>query len=323
MKKKVKFGVAADIHMTLTPDVVEKMQTFLDDCRKEDVDFIIQLGDFTWPPSNQLRCLDYSNGDKLISMFNGFEKPSFHVIGNHDCDDLINKDELLKFWGEEHGPYYSFDMGGFHFVVLDCNFMNCDGKLISKGRDYAEYVKETGREGDRRYISEEQLEWLKKDLETTPYPSILFSHQRLSPERTSIKNNAQLREIIDNAPNKVLMSINGHEHVDELEKFGDIWYYNINCMSCCWIGEEPEARGRFDEELEKQYPWLWCVVPHKKALYAIITMDEDGALVKGVKGEYVGKTPQELGVFDIDYYVSQDARVDLTPSIEDRYIPFK
>ena len=323
MTKKVKFGVIADVHMTLTPDVVERMAEFLEDCRKEDVDFIIHLGDFTWPPSRQLRCLDYSNGDKILSMFNGFEKPSYHVIGNHDCDYLLNKQELLNYWQSKNGEYYSFDMCGFHFVVLDCNFVKCEGNLISLGRDYYEYIQNGGKSGEQPYIPDEEIKWLEKDLAATPYPSVIFSHQRLSPGYDCLKNGEELRKVIDSAPNKVLISLNGHEHIDEAEKFADTWYYNVNSMSSYWVGEDYAVKERKGKEADENHPFLCCTVPYSKGPYAIVTIDEDGVAVKGVQGEFVGPSPREIGIFNGDTHFTRALRVDVTPSIEDRYMPFK
>ena len=45
----VKFGVMADLHVDIMPECEERLAAFLDACRKEDVDFIVQLGDFCYP----------------------------------------------------------------------------------------------------------------------------------------------------------------------------------------------------------------------------------------------------------------------------------
>ena len=128
MSSTVKFGVFTDLHIPLIHDTVERLSVFLVDCRKEDVDFIIHLGDFAYPEDPVFPlCKDYSHNEKVIPMFNDFEKPSFHVIGNHDCD-TANKEEILAFWGQTHKPYYSYDMNGYHFVVLDCNYLKIYGE---------------------------------------------------------------------------------------------------------------------------------------------------------------------------------------------------
>ena len=37
MKKQVKFGVFADLHVDIMHDAQERLEKFLEDCRKEDV----------------------------------------------------------------------------------------------------------------------------------------------------------------------------------------------------------------------------------------------------------------------------------------------
>ena len=46
---KIRFGVMADIHLDIMHDGKRRMNAFLEEMRKQDVDFIIQLGDFTYP----------------------------------------------------------------------------------------------------------------------------------------------------------------------------------------------------------------------------------------------------------------------------------
>ncbi len=60
-------------------------------------------------------------------MYKSFEKPSYHTIRNHECD-VCSKMQILEYWGEKNA-YYSFDMGGVHFVVLDPNYGKVGGEL--------------------------------------------------------------------------------------------------------------------------------------------------------------------------------------------------
>ena len=53
MKKSVKFGVFADLHVDIMHDAKERLEKFLEDCLKENVDFIVQLGDFCYPDKNR------------------------------------------------------------------------------------------------------------------------------------------------------------------------------------------------------------------------------------------------------------------------------
>ena len=53
MDKKIKFGIFADLHVDIMHDTQERLEVFLDACRKEDVDFVIQLGDFCYPDEDR------------------------------------------------------------------------------------------------------------------------------------------------------------------------------------------------------------------------------------------------------------------------------
>lgn len=65
-------------------------------------------------------------------------------------------------------PHYSFDVGGFHFVVLDACF-NSDGQAY--GRNNFKWTDAN--------IPEKHVDWLRADLKATTGKTIVFAHQRL------------------------------------------------------------------------------------------------------------------------------------------------
>ena len=337
MAKKVKFGIFTDLHVDIMHDCEERLKVFLDECRKENVDFIIQLGDFCYTDEdrkcvcqpnkrpinieNALNFPTYANKDAIIKMFNDFEKPSYHVIGNHDCD-MCTKKQILEYYGADYDSYYSFDMGGFHFVVLDGNFMRIDGEDIAY--ENGNYFDESYRTDKvLPYISNEQLKWLEKDLAAAKYPSILFSHQRLNDAVASVLNYEDLTKILVNAPNKVYMSINGHMHIDNAFKTNGIWYYNLNSMSNYWVDMGFVREGRYGVEIDEKYPNIKYVIPYKKSVFAIVSLDEKGATVKGVSGEYVGESPEEMDLYKGEsFFTLPEVKHYVSPSIADRYMEF-
>ncbi len=328
---KAKFGIFADLHVDIMHDGEQRLEKFLDACRKEDVDFVIHLGDFcypdegrknvTWPEKqpinieNALKYPTYANKDKIHSMYMNFEKSSYHVLGNHDCD-MCTKRQVLDYYGAKYDSYYSFDVGGVHFVALDGNFTKIGDEYV----DYANgnYFNE---EGTLPYFSDKEIEWLEKDLASTPYPSVLFSHQAIAGGWACIKNSDKVRKVIGAAPNKVLLAINGHEHTDRLSHIDDVWYLDLNSMSCLWLDLAFTYLGRYTEEIDEKYPNMRYVAPYKDPLFAIITVDDDGIDIKGVQSEWVGPSPDELGAKE-DWSWCKDIP-DLSPSIQDRYIPLK
>ena len=70
---------------------------------------------------------------------------------------------------------------------------------------------------------------------------------------------------------------------------------------------------RYTEDIDEKFPNIKFTAPYTKSLFAIITMDENGAAVKGTKGEFAGPSPKELGHPEAD---------KMTPCIRDRYIEF-
>ncbi len=332
MERKVKFGICADVHAATIPYGEERIKTFLEACRKENVDFIIELGDFCNPDAqgakiNPLRD-KYLNKDRVVALYNGFEKPAYHVLGNHEFD-TCNKETVMKYYGMNGKAYYSFDMGGFHFVVLNNNYYVYEGK---------EYAYDTGnyyvdaKNKALPYLPQEQLVWLKKDLEKAKNPSILMAHNslhELSAYGTTFdmpdvlkKNHEDIMQIMTGAPNGVYMCLTGHAHVDEIFRTNHIWQYTINSMSNCWIGTSFPCRGRYTEEIDEVFPSTKHTTPYKDAVYAIIEMDDDGAMVTGTKSEIVGPTPEDLGVYT-HKTVGWNKRkfpVRITPEIRSRYI---
>jgi len=336
-KRSVKFGVFADLHVDIIHNGQERLEKFLAACRRENVDFIIQLGDFCYPDENRkcvcepekrpvnienaLNVKTYADKDKIIGMYRDFEKPSYHVIGNHDCD-MCSKWQVLDYYGVDYGPYYSFDMGGFHFVVLDPCYYKWDGQYVSyENGNYFDVSYEKVRV--LPYLPPEQIEWLREDLKNAEYPAVLFSHQRLTAGHASILNPEPVRDVLKAAPHGVVLALNGHEHVDSAEKVDNTWFLNVNSMSNYWLDVKFMCPERYGKEIDEKYPNIKYTVPYVDSVYAIVTLDETGARVQGTKSEFVGISPEEQGVYKGGGYFSKVGEGAITPSMADRFLPFK
>ena len=132
----VKFGVIADIHQGYLKDVEQRLQVFLDNVKREEqVDFIIQLGDFTLYPTK-------AKSGSFLKLWNSFKGPKYHVLGNHDMD-CADKAQVRAFWGMP-ANYYAFDLKGFRFIVLDGNHLK---ESPDDYRDYenSNYYSHKGR----------------------------------------------------------------------------------------------------------------------------------------------------------------------------------
>jgi len=157
------------VHKDVIHDADIRLKIFIDRMNREKVDFIMQLGDFCRP-------YDYNQG--FLDIWNQFQGPRFHVLGNHDTDGGFTREQTQEFWGAKD-KYYSFDLGGYHFVVLDGN----DKK------------KQGAASGYPRYIGEQQAEWLKNDLLKTNSPTFIFSHQSIE-NAGGVENGQAIRRIL-------------------------------------------------------------------------------------------------------------------------------
>ena len=337
--KKVKFGIFADLHVDIMHDTEIRLREFIEAARREDVDFIIQLGDFCYPdegrkcickPENRPENIDnalnyptYADKEAIRGMYMNFEKPAYHVIGNHDCD-MCSKRMILDYYGADYEPYYSFDVGDLHFIVLDPNYYLKDGKYVSYDR--GNYFDESYHKVRvLPYLPPKQIEWLKGELDSTDKPSIIFSHQSLRENANGgILNPRDFAEAIKGRRSRVVAAFNGHAHLDGAKIQDGTWYIHVNSMSNYWMGEPHTVMGRYGAEIDEKYPNIRYVAPYTNAAFAIVEVDENGAKIKGTVGDFVGKTPQE-----VDFYEKYGACLIkhgeplVSPSVEDRYLPFK
>ncbi len=280
----IRFGVCADVHMSYMYDARERMQIFVDRMNSENVDFVIQLGDFCTPYYRRGEVERIDEHVEFMAIWNQFSGPRYHVLGNHDVDHGCTWEETMAFWGMDK-TYYSFDKNGWHFVVLDGNNQKENEKPVRYPR----------------YIGITQRVWLKEDLANTDLPTIVFSHQSLECNNNGVENNAEIRGILEDANSKaghrkVVACFSGHHHIDYHVEINNIHYIQINSMGYQWLGKEYEHK-RLSDELDVAYPLVKYISTYKDALYAIVKLSPNGVLeIEGIKSEYVSPTPKELGV---------------------------
>ena len=297
----VRFAIASDFHAPDVPGGKERVETFIKAASDENVDFIIELGDF---------CRLDSASQVYRDVWNSFKGEKHHAIGNHDLD-RYSVDEYVVGMPNR---YYSFDKGNFHFVVLDGNNYS-DGEEIHH-YDHANYGKYPL--SNHSYMDKEQMEWLEKDLASTDLKTVLLSHQSLDSE---LKNGVEVRNILEKENKragfkKVLLAFSGHNHSNYTKNINGITYMQINSASYVWIGKETMTEKRFPKEINDKYGLMAYSMMYDKPLYAIVTLTEEGADVKGVKADFMPPAPKEVGLGDsIGGY-------PLVSTIEDVYVEF-
>jgi calcineurin-like phosphoesterase family protein len=271
-------GIVSDVHKDLMPDADQRLETFINQARDRKVDFIIQMGDF---------CFGETKNKGFLNIWESYKGPKYHVLGNHDMD-MNSKEEMLDFWAMPK-TYYSYDFGNYHFVVLDANFLYQDGKYIDY--THANFYVDSKL---RTFINEEQIEWFKADMEATNLPTVVFSHQSLWH---GVKNRLMLQRIMETHKEKVICSLNGHNHTDYHFKKNQIDYIGINSMSYQWVSGKYKSTERFPKRFYKEYGNLPHIAGYKDPLYAFATIRPSGFMkIEGVKSDWMYPSPYDLGM---------------------------
>jgi hypothetical protein len=89
-------------------------------------------------------------------------------------------------------------------------------------------------------------------------------------------------------------------------------------------------QGHFDfyaraalRQIQKKYPNIRYVVPYRDPVFSIVTVDENGATIHGRSGEFVGITPDAQGVNQAGTSFRRKLVTPITPSQQDRWLPFE
>ncbi|MFW5966100.1 MAG: metallophosphoesterase family protein [Persicimonas sp.] len=226
--ESARFGFGADLHYAdhSAPNKghrsigEHKLREAIDSWNAARVDLAIMGGDYIDPeddtdPDSAVEDLRY-----IERIFATLEAPYYHVLGNHDLD-VFDKKKFVEETVMER-PHYSFDHGGFHFVVLDANYTRAD--------DDAEYDG-NGYDWGETWINPTQLAWLEEDLRDADLPTLVFSHQCLSATGVPYVNNApSVRRVLE-ASGKVVGVFNGHAHRNDRMVVGDIPYFTMQAMT--------------------------------------------------------------------------------------------
>lgn len=283
--KEIKFAVFTDLHYDHIHDGFSRMEEFIGKISRDEIDFIVDLGDF---------CSAKEENKKLLDMLSETKKPHYHLLGNHDSDVFL-KEEVLNFLGMK-SSYYSFSYGNVKFIALDACY-------IQNGEEFIHYFKRNYNDTKGIYpvIPPEQLAWLKSQLSEDYDFFVILSHHSLENDfaRRGVHNRREVQQIINTANasgKKVLLCINGHDHGDSNKKIGDTCYFGLNSMSYQWFGAEYQHFS-YEIELHRRYPFLQNIVMYKEALHAVITITEAGDVeIEGMEGSYQTVKPEELGL---------------------------
>jgi predicted phosphodiesterase len=224
-----RFGIVTDPHYAgrvysgrYCNESLNKMTECAELMNKQEVDFLVELGDFKDEdvPSVEANTISYLQA--IEGVFSRFRGPIYHVLGNHDSDS-ISKDQFLANVENTgiapHLSYYSFALNGLHFVVLDANYMS-NGVAYDQGNFH----------WTDTYIPSSERTWLEQDLASAQGPVIILTHQLLHGTGSHHVNNAaEVRRILE-ASGRVLAVFQGHDHAGAYMESGGIHYYTLKAM---------------------------------------------------------------------------------------------
>jgi UDP-2,3-diacylglucosamine pyrophosphatase LpxH len=259
-----RFGVITDIHHTNKADStsrkysvsLEKTQHFVRVMNHRRADFIIELGDFVDTLAGDRDPVE--NLTEIERVFTNFRGPQYHVLGNHEFDNVYRSDLLpmLNNTGIPKGQtYYSFDANGIHCVVLDADYTVAEPHLAFDMQDPANpFWNWTDA-----WIPETQLNWLIDDLAAADKPTVVFTHQVMHREITedhTIKNADVVRGILEN-DGQVMAVFSGHDHRGEIAFRNGIHYMvlegNVG-MSLDWF--DVSATDGMHPKKDSPFSWI-------------------------------------------------------------------
>jgi 3',5'-cyclic-AMP phosphodiesterase len=179
-------------------------------------DLLVNLGDDIEDESRESDLVRYGDCQSILRTAHA---PVVNVAGNHDLIHL-NREDLNRFWGRTGPLYYSFDRGGWHFVVL--HTIEIQDVEIRVPRP--------------------QLDWLRADLALAATPTIVLMHHSASnqtlddsrwwPGRAHlalVKERAELRQMFE-ASNRVRAVFNGHLHWNHFDVIAGVPYVTLQSL---------------------------------------------------------------------------------------------
>ncbi len=226
-----RFGIVTDSHYAnrnysdrFCTESLDKMTECVELMNKQEVDFLIELGDFKDEDAPPVEQNTISYLQAIEAVFRQFRGSIYHVLGNHDMDSISKSQFLANVENSGRGiapdaSYYSFDRNGLHFVVLDANYS-------SNGTDY-DHGNFSWTDAN---IPTAELKWLRQDIASVDGPVIVFVHQRLDGTGDHYVNNAaDVRQILETS-GKVLAVFQGHHHSGAYSQIQGIHYYTLRAM---------------------------------------------------------------------------------------------
>lgn len=221
------FGIVGDIHYAdkdmrinrYYRDSIAKLEQCVATFNESRLPFAVMLGDFIDKAPDKTTELAYLK--TIRQTFAQYTGDKHFVLGNHDLARLAKDEYLANCGAATQQRHYSFDAGGYHFVILDAGFT----------KDGAAYDAGNFQWKDANILAAQQ-EWLAPDLQNAgAKKTIVFVHQNLHDETSiyGVKNAKAVRRILEKSGN-VPAVLQGHDHKGAYAKINGIHYFTMKAL---------------------------------------------------------------------------------------------
>ena len=219
----LRVGLLTDLHYADRPpagtryyrETLSKLRECVNKFNAIGSDFVVELGDLI----DTAETVEGEVGHlkTIETEYARLQCPRHYVLGNH-CVWSLTKEQFEHNSGARK-PFYSFDQGAVHFVILDACY-RADGVPYG-GRNFTWPDTE---------IPTAEREWLKEDLRAAKGRVIVFVHQRMDVQNDyGVKSAPAVRKILENS-SKVSAVIQGHYHQNDYREINGIHYCTLAAM---------------------------------------------------------------------------------------------
>ncbi len=239
--QEIRFGVIADTQYCdcetrgsrFYRDALNKLEVAVADINQEKVDFTINLGDLVDRDTE-------NNLGPVLNHLKKLDKKVYVTTGNHDYGGITDNKALYKKLGMP-AEYYSFTKKNWRFIVLNTNEIASYANVAGTPKEaeltaMKEQIKSAKRKNGAEYnggISQEQMKWLRKELQTAQKKNqnvIIFSHHPIyaAPGLTAL-NDLEIQETLA-AFSCVKAAISGHHHPGDFGEYKGIPFITTEGM---------------------------------------------------------------------------------------------
>lgn len=211
--QQLKIGILNDLHYDGGVDAMNRLYEAVAMLNQGNIEFLVVLGDLIESGSeiHARRLLR-----EVSALCDAFHGPVYFMPGNHDLDHLSKAQFYDALGRTDERPTFRFLQEGVEFIAIDGNF-SPDGTEYDSGNF----------EWGKSCVPDEQLAWLKDQLDAAQSPVVLFSHQRIDvPGDFSVQNHDAVRDVIRQS-GKVKAVFQGHQHADDMRQIDGTAYYTL------------------------------------------------------------------------------------------------